>query len=224
LRDLLRCGPIRVVLFEAVHDGRPWNALEPSDLERARFALGWEGSVKSVPQVHGERILEGDESGDADGFLLRAGEAALVRHADCFPVAIADPVRSQAVLLHCGWRGCALHLAEKGVARLLALGSRVQDLHACLGPGIGAVDFEVGPETLVRFPREHHAITSGGTASIDLAGFLVDELCRSGMTKSRITCDLRSTLGDLELHSHRRAGAQAGRMATFCLVAPTGGT
>lgn len=224
MKELLRAGPVRTVLFEATLDGSPWDARKPADIERALNALGWSGPLRDAVQVHADRILETGETGDADGFLLGAGEAALVRHADCLPVCIADPVRSRAVLLHCGWKGCALDLAAKGVRRLLEEGSAVSDLHACIGPGIGPMDFEVGPEVLARFPESAHSRTSRGTPSVDLPGFVQAQLEEIGIQRTRITCDLRSTLGDLGLHSHRRAGALAGRMATFCLVAPTGGT
>lgn len=224
MKELLRIGGIRVVVFEAFLDESPWDARKPADIERALKTLDWTGPLRDAVQVHADRILEPGETGDADGFLLGAGEAALVRHADCLPVCIADPVRSRAVLLHCGWKGCALSLAAKGVRRLLEEGSSSADLHACIGPGIGPADFEVGPEVLARFPANVHARTSRGTPSVDLPGFLRAQLEEIGIQRTRITCDPRSTLGDLGLHSHRRAGALAGRMATLCLVAPTGGT
>jgi copper oxidase (laccase) domain-containing protein len=222
VKELLRIGPVRVVLFEASLDGTPWNARDQADIQRALRAMDWDGPVRDTVQVHADRILLPAEAGDADGFFLQAGQAALVRHADCLPVTIVDPVHAQAVLLHCGWRGCAMHLAAKGVALLKAHGSEPGDMHARIGPGIGPSDFEVGLEVLANFPQSVHSTTLRGTPSIDLPRFLSEELSRQGIPRSRITCDLRSTFGDLNLHSHRRAGASAGRMATFCLIEPTG--
>jgi len=224
LKELLAVGPVRVVLFEARLLGSAWDARNSADVAHAAVAMGWDAPIRDTLQVHADRILSCGEDGEADGFFLRAGEAALVRHADCLPVALVDPLRSQAALLHCGWRGCALHLAAKGVRMLLENGSKPEDLHAVIGPGIGPRDFEVGPEVLAHFPPSAHSLTQKGTPSVDLQGFLCRELSEMGLLKSRITCDSRSTLGDLNLHSHRRAGASAGRMATFCLVAPTGGS
>jgi polyphenol oxidase len=217
---LLDLPNVRVALFEATHENAPWSALVASDLGIASNALGCAMELRSATQIHGDRILEPHEHGDADGFFLEAGQAAVVRHADCFPVAVTDPVKSRAVLLHCGWRGCALHLARKGVQRLLLAGSDPADLMATIGPGIGATDFEVGPEVLAYFPESVHSSTSRGTPSIDLPAFLMQELEDSGLLRSRITCDLRSTLGDLNLHSHRREGSRSGRMATFCTISP----
>lgn len=224
MKELLAVGGIRIVLFEAALSGAPWDARTPDDVLRAAKDMDWDAPIRDTVQVHADRILSCGEDGEADGFFLRAGEAALVRHADCLPVALVDPVRNQAVLLHCGWRGCALHLAAKGVRMLMDNGSVPADLHAALGPGIGPLDFEVGPEVLAHFPPSSHSRTAKGSPSVDLQGFLCRELSEMGLLKSRITCDSRSTLGDLNLHSHRRAGASAGRMATFCLVAPTGGS
>jgi len=223
VKFLLDHPKVCVALFEAVHEGLPWNALNPEDLQAAARTLGWNGKVRSALQVHGERILEPHETGDADGFFLEAGQAGLVRHADCFPVVVADPEKSLAVVLHCGWRGCALHLARQGVQRLLRAGSRPTNLIAAIGPGIGASDFEVGPEVLANFPAAVHTHTSRGTPSIDLPAYLVQELDAAGVSRTRITCDLRSTLGDLNLHSHRRDGSRSGRMATFCTVSPYDG-
>jgi YfiH family protein len=224
MKELWRGGTIRVMLCEAFLNGLPWDARKDDDVETARLRLRWPKPLRATVQVHGTRILGPEEQGEADGFLLGAGEAALIRHADCFPVAVLDPRRGAAALLHCGWRGAAGHLAAKGVERLVAAGSRREDLEAVIGPGIGPRDFEVGPEVLERFPESVHSLTSRGTSSVDLIAFLRQELSESGLSPEKISCDSRSTLGDLQLHSYRRAGARAGRMATLCLIAPTGGT
>jgi len=223
MKELWRQGAIRVLLCEAFLDGHSWDAREEADVELVRKRLGWPTPLRATVQVHGTRILSSEEKGDADGFLLGPGDAALIRHADCFPVAILDSHRNAAALLHCGWRGAAGHLARQGVERLLAEGSRCEDLEAVIGPGIGPADFEVGSEVLDQFPTAFHGHTSWGTLSLDLPAFLRQELSQSGVDAARITCDFRSTLGDLQLHSYRRAGARAGRMATICLIAPTGG-
>ncbi len=214
---------ICIVIGEAQLNGRPWDAREDADIELMRQQLGWPGEIRRTVQVHGTRILHRGDSGDGDGFLIGPGEAALVRHADCFPVTVIDIRRRAAAVLHCGWRGAAAHLARQGVRELRADGSRTEDLRGFIGPGIGAADFEVGPEVLEQFPTCCHDHTSGGAPSIDLAAFLRQELEAEGVLSEYIYCDSRSTFGDIQLHSYRRAGAHAGRMATFCLIAPIGG-
>ena len=223
MKELWRQGNLRVLLCEAFLDGQAWDAREETDVELVRKRLEWPKPFRATIQVHGTRILGPQEEGDADGFLLGPSDAALIRHADCFAVAILDSHRNAAALLHCGWRGAAGHLARQGVERLLAEGSRREDLEVVIGPGIGPADFEVGPEVLDQFPAAFHSHTTWGTQSVDLPAFLRQELSQSGVDAARITCDSRSTLGDLQLHSYRRAGARAGRMATLCLIAPTGG-
>jgi len=213
MKELWSRGGLRVVLCEAFLDGHSWDARDEGNVEQIRQRLGWPTPLRATVQVHGTRILGPEEEGDA----------ALIRHADCFPVAILDSHRRAAALLHCGWRGAAGHLARQGVERLLAAGSRCEDLEAVIGPGIGPAGFEVGPEVLDQFPAAFHGHTAWGTPSVDISAFLRQELSQSGVDAARITCDSRSTLGDLQLHSYRRAGARAGRMATLCLIAPTGG-
>jgi len=218
LTVLLDLGVVRVALGEARHRFRRFEARDEADVARLSAASGWTGSVRSAEQVHGVRILEAGDAGCGDAFLVGSGEAALVRHADCWPVVVADPARRRAVVAHCGWRGAAGGLAARSVARLLAEGSRRSDLHAVLGPGIGPASFEVGPEVAEAFSRAFHSTTSWGTRSVDLGAHLVADLRDAGVLPGRIRVDRRDTFADPDLHSFRRDGAHAGRMACLCIV------
>lgn len=218
MRILLEDGPVLVALGEAVEWDRPFDARDPGQVDALAGSCGWKGVVRSVEQVHGTRMLRSGEDGPGDAFLLRSGEAAAIRIADCWPVVVADPVRARAVVAHCGWRGAAAGLAADAVRALLELGSRAEDLSASCGPGIAASSFEVGPEVLAAFPSDWHARTVRGTPSIDLGAFLRDQLVRQGVRPERIRMDERDTMADPDLHSFRRDGAHAGRMVCVCLV------
>lgn len=218
MKVLLREGPILVVLGEARHDVHRFDAREPGDVRALARSVGFHGPVRAAEQVHGVRILGPRDEGCGDAFLVGPGEAALVRHADCWPVVVCDPVRARAVVAHCGWRGAAGHLAAASVRTLLDEGSRRSDLHAVAGPGIGPESFETGEDVASQFPATFRTRTSWGTRSVDLGAFLQAELVQSGVLPSRIRLDRRDSFTDLALHSHRRDRGHAGRMACLCLV------
>lgn len=221
LIPLLARGPVRAVVAGARLESRRFEARSPGEIERLLRTVSWEGPRPSqAEQVHADRIRLPGESGSADAFLVRAGEAAFVRHADCFPVVVADPVRAEAVVAHCGWKGTRLGLAGAAVRLLRERGSRRGDLLAAIGPGIGPSSFEVGPEVLAAFPPHSRSRTSWGTPSIDLPYYLRNDLLAAGLLPAAVSTLPLDTFPDPSLHSHRRDGAHAGRMACLCMIAP----
>jgi polyphenol oxidase len=218
-RLLLRTGPISCWSVGRGLDGSPFDAREPSQVSRLARHLGLDGAPRQAVQEHGTAIDEDGSLEACDAFLLEAGQSALVRHADCFPVVVADPVCGRAALAHCGWRGTLAGLAGLCARRMVAAGSRPEDLVAAIGAGIGAESFEVGPELLERFPSRFHAKTVRGTPSIDLASFLREDLQAAGVAAVEIRSP--DTFRDDAWHSHRRDGGHSGRNATICIVEPS---
>lgn len=215
---LLREGSIACWSANGSSLGGGFDALRPVDIGRAVEQLGCP-CPRTARQVHGIAIDRDGSSAECDAFLLRPGESALVRHADCFPVVVADPIRSRAVLAHCGWRGTLAGLAAASVQELLSNGSSRSSLVAAIGPGISADSFEVGSEVLDAFPARFHRRTSWGTPSIDLAGFLDAQLRDAGVQRvDRVWID---TFENPSWHSYRRDGEHSGRNATICIVDPS---
>lgn len=200
-------------------DGAPFDARDPDQVLRLARQLGLEVPPRQAVQEHGTAIDEDGTSGACDAFLLGPGQSALVRHADCFPVVVADPVSSRAVLAHCGWRGTLAGLAGLCAKRLIATGSRAENMVAAIGAGIGAGSFEVGREVLERFPSRFHAKTVRKTPSIDLAAFLQADLQAAGVSAVEIRSP--DTFCDAAWHSYRRDGDHSGRNATICIVEPS---
>ncbi len=67
--------------------------------------------------------------------------------ADCFPVLLVDTKKKAVGAFHAGWRGTVKRIVEKGVGIMrLEFGSRPEDIHAAIGPGIQQCSFEVGEE------------------------------------------------------------------------------
>lgn len=215
---LLSKGPVRAWCVGKTLGPSPFDAAQAEQIDRLAASLGWRGRIRQAPQVHGDRI---DHSGDGeacDAFLLRPGEAAVVRHADCFPLVVAAPSAKLAVVAHCGWRGIHLKLAAKSARRLLDLGASASELFAAVGPGIGPASFEVGPDVLSRFPASSHRTTAWGTPSIDLPLLLREQLEHAGVPSDRIALPEDDTFSDPRFHSHRREQESAGRNATVCIV------
>ena len=215
-RELLRAGSIRCWSVGRDLDGEPFDARETRDVSRLARRLGWDAPPRQAVQEHGTGIDPDGTSPGCDAFLLGPATCALVRHADCFPVVVADPAGNRAVLAHCGWRGTLAGLAGLGVRRLVDSGSRPEDIVAAIGAGIGAESFEVGPEVLQRFPSRFHAKTVRGTPSIDLASFLREDLLEAGASAVEIRAP--DTFAQADWHSYRRDGGHSGRNATICIV------
>jgi YfiH family protein len=112
--------------------------------------------------------------------------------------------------VHAGWRGTAARIAVAAVGAMrCTFGSRVEDLHAAIGPGIGKCCYEVGPEVAAQFGVR-------GRAHIDLAGANRRQLEETGVTPARIhASNLCTMCRSEEFHSFRRDQEAAGRMYSF---------
>jgi len=125
-----------------------------------------EAVVYRVKQVHGNQVLssseiERDATGNADQvnetvdpdrpdfpaadglYTEQADQAVWVCTADCTPVLIADEETRQVAAVHAGWRGTALRIVQKAIARMLSQGSQTQHLRVAMGPAIAGEVYQV---------------------------------------------------------------------------------
>ena len=115
-----------------------WQSMTPRPLWRAE-------------QVHGSEIAEVDGirptlSSGADGLIAQSPGSYLgILVADCAAVYVVDPVRKACGLFHSGKKGTSLGIVPGGIERLIAAGSRVEDLFVqiapCIRPPLYEVDF-----------------------------------------------------------------------------------
>jgi len=166
--------------------------------ERLAAALGLNPDrIATARQVHGADLLRdaGEPTGvDADGHVLtKPAGAALVKVADCLPVALAG--RGGAAILHCGWRPLAAGIVAKGVE---AVGAT----EAAIGPGIGPCCYEVGDEVLAAFAPLGEGIAAG--RMLDLAEAARRLLREAGV--ERVESAGLCTRCDERFFSHRRDG------------------
>ena len=172
-------------------------------------AMGW--------QVHGAQIEEWDgppppgrdgfarpgaELSRVDGHLTSdAGVALLVLVADCLPVALAVPGR--VAMLHCGWRGLAAGILERGVA------SFEDPPAAAVGPAIGGCCYEVGQEVLDAFAGMDGVARD---RMLDVRALAEAKLRAAGVDRVEHVDLCTSCRADL-FFSHRRDGGITGRQA-----------
>ncbi len=177
-------------------------------------------------QVHGTRIHDVDQTTgtigphgirllpDADGMVTRTANTGLVGiSADCSILLLADPVTGRCGLAHSGWRGAAAGIPAALVSEM---GGRPEDLHAFIGPTIGACCYEVGPEVFDAFeglegvripndgPRDHLDLTAANRLL----------LSQAGVSRHRISSADCCTACHPELFSsYRRDGSGCGLLA-----------
>jgi polyphenol oxidase len=164
--------------------------------------------IATARQVHGTDLLFHEGGGEkatvpvGDGHVLaEPGLAALVFVADCLPVALAGP--GGLAILHCGWRGLAAGIVERGAAAVAAT-------HAAIGPGIGPCCFEVGEEVLAAF--EPLATGLAGGRLLDLPA-VTRRLLRNAGVERVETAELCTRCEADLFFSYRREGDAAGRQA-----------
>jgi YfiH family protein len=176
--------------------------------EPERVAMGW--------QVHGHEILEWDGPPQNGGFahvgadLPRVdghttsarGVPLMVLVADCLPVALVSQTR--AVMLHCGWRGLAAGIVERG---LELFGD--DPPHAVLGPSIGPCCYEVGEEVLAEF-SDLEGVANGRMLSLNMVA--QQKLLAGGVATIDSFPLCTACRADL-FFSHRRDNGVTGRQA-----------
>ena len=130
---------------------------------RAAFLTGLgAGGRRSWPlvtmrQVHSDVIHAISKSPDeplvGDGMITNVpGWILAVQTADCLPVVLVDPKNRAVGVFHAGWRGTVKRIVEKGAGAMrLHFGSRLRDLEAAIGPGVGNCCYTVGEEVRDKF-------------------------------------------------------------------------
>jgi len=144
----------------------------------------------------------------ADGHATdRAGLVPLVFVADCLPVALAG--ERGVAMIHCGWRGMAAGIVERGVQEVAARA-------AAIGPSIGPCCYEVGDEVREAFAALGEGISQGGM--LDLRKIARQLLAHAGVEQVEIS-DLCTSCHPELFFSHRRDRGQTGRQAGLVWMA-----
>jgi YfiH family protein len=171
--------------------------------------------LATLKQIHSSSCVAAEGRagllGEGDALLEnQPGSVVAVKTADCIPILLVDERLHAVAAVHAGWRGTAARIAAEAVTAMAGrFGTRAEDLHAAIGPGIGKCCYEVGPEVAAQFGGQ-------GRGHIDLAAANRRQLEESGVTPRHIyASNLCTMCRSEEFDSFRRDQAAAGRMYSF---------
>jgi len=170
--------------------------------------------MASLKQIHSCVVLIGEHigcAGEGDALVTASeGVPVSVRTADCYPILLADGRNHAVAAVHAGWRGTAAQIVIRALEEMQRLyGTAAANVHAAIGPGIGACCYEVGAEVARQFGREE-------AGRIDLAAINRRQLLDAGVAGQRIDVLGGCTKCDAPLfHSYRRDRLAAGRMVSY---------
>jgi YfiH family protein len=171
--------------------------------------------LATLKQIHSSEcvVAEGrrGELGRADALLENTpGSVVAVKTADCIPILLVDERNRAVAAVHAGWRGTAARIGPAAIAAMAQrFGTRPEDLHAAIGPGIGECCYEVGPEVAAQFG-------GSGRQHINLPHINRRQLLETGVAAERVyTSDLCTMCRPEEFHSFRRDKEGAGRLYSF---------
>jgi polyphenol oxidase len=219
-----RVGGVSAAPYDTLNIGVLTDDADKAVIEnRARLARAVGIEPRNVPiglqvhkadlAVHAERqdpspfAEPGTVLEEVDGHVVRhAGLAPLVLTADCLPVALAGP--GGVAMLHCGWRGLAAGIVERGAAAVGATG-------AAIGPGIGPCCYEVGPEVLEAFADLGEGVADG--RMLDLPEVARRLLARVGVERVE-SAGLCTFCEPGLFFSHRRDKGVTGRMGNLAWI------
>jgi hypothetical protein len=172
-----------------------------------------------MKQVHGTAVIDADRATpetEADGAVTRQpGRVCAVMTADCLPVFVSDRAGRAAGIAHAGWRGLAGGVIESVVRALKVPPS---EIIAYIGPGIGALRYEVGDEVRRSFVDKDPGAagsfvpTRGGKCFADLHALARRRLVAAGVTE--VYGGGVCTASDERFFSFRR-DRTTGRMASL---------
>ena len=167
----------------------------------------------------------------ADGMVTSTPGIALgVLAADCAPVLLADAKAGVIGACHAGWRGALAGIVESTVDGMQRQGARLECIVAVVGPSIGKLSYEVGPEFPAPFiaadptdadlfkpaPRADHFL-------FDLAGYILRRLDRLGVGAAAATGG-DTAADERQFFSYRRACLRGerdyGRLISAIALAP----
>ena len=134
--------------------------------------------------------------------------------------------------VHGGWRGLAAGILRAALSHALKSGCKSpNELAIILGPAIGALRYEVGPEVVRAFSNSGLALTeeqlpyaiSKGVADrwhLDLATAACLSLCNLGFRPEQIAVFRSCSFEEDHLwYSYRRSGAKPGRIWSWIEIA-----
>lgn len=192
------------------------------------FALGYDVKRTVLShQVHSDVIrtvteadclgLDHHDYPECDGLITNTpGLALVVFTADCTPILLHDPVTGAVGAVHAGWRGTAMDIAGKAVSAMAdAFGCDPGNIHAAIGPNIGACCFETDAEVPQAMTKafgnavEKFIRPVGNKYYVNLKEINRHALCRAGVSVIEMS-DACTACAPQRFWSHRITHGQRG--------------
>ncbi len=180
-------------------------------------------ALQMAHQVHGTEIARHENVApgfhvrdDTDGHITgQVGLLLAVTVADCVPVYLARQDGLAIALLHCGWRGTAAGMLEKGIAQLGRAVKRLPLLPAAklsvfLGVSICGKCYQVGPEV----PLAVDGAIVEGKSCFELRASLARRAEAEGVKDITIS-ELCTSCNRDQFYSHRASGGDGGRQIGY---------
>lgn len=211
-----------------IHRGDDWeNVLKNYEILGDLLGFDPRNAVLST-QTHSDivRVVGLPEAGaglyapeltPCDGLVTNTpGLALVVFTADCTPILLWDEKTGAVGAVHAGWRGTAARIGEKAVQAMeKAFGCNPRDIHAAIGPNIGACCFETDgdvPEAMIAaLGKEAEAFIRpvGEKYYVDLKGVNARILEEAGVGQVEVST-LCTHCDETLFWSHRRTGSLRG--------------
>lgn len=157
--------------------------------------------------------------------------------ADCLPVVMWDLEKQVLALVHLGWRGVDLRLAQKTVKQMQELGAQADKIQVWVGPGARKDSYIKYGEKLAEFWQNINPVNAEewkkyvtemrekDKFQIDLVGFTEKQLEDMGVKLTNIETSKIDTIVDENYFSHYRSsdlGEAEGRFATVAIFRQNG--
>jgi YfiH family protein len=170
-----------------------------------------DGIVEADASLTGVSMRDYKKAIKTDGFITnKKGLFLFLLIADCLPIIIYDPKKEVVGLIHAGWKGIDLNIAERAVKLLNEeYDSKPRDLVIAIGPFVHKSSFIKENPSQKDDPKWKTFIkrleSSGNSAySVDLFGFTKKQLLDAGVLEDNIYESKIDTAKDKRFFSHVR--------------------
>lgn len=171
-----------------------------------------------LKQIHSNLIVKDKDGVEGDGIYTSSKDIAItIKVADCVPILISAEKGKKIIVLHSGWKGTYLQIAEKALSLF-----EPEDCDALwIGPSIRSCCYEVPKERCENFIKKFGK--SNGIlfeeSRLDLPVINCEMFKSKGIPKEKIYIDGRCTCCDKEIFaSFRRDKEKAKRMVLLALM------
>jgi hypothetical protein len=188
-------------------------------------------SIYDVWQVHGNKVVCATAPRllsmphlKADAIITDRPEVTLLmRFADCVPILLYDPCQEAIGLVHAGWKGTVLRVAEQAVQAMgKYYNSHPGDILAAIGPSIAAHHYSVGADVIehvrTAFGRDSSRLLLRNDGSVQFDLWVANQLIleQAGVNSQKIENSFICTAcNTIDWYSHRAENGKTGRFGVL---------